>query len=298
MSCRTWRSRARTTTRRTSTDRRSARGLRRLHRRDRLLRVRRARRGRARHERLLLRRVVDELPVRVLLGALERLVAQVEAGGLHRLHVGEAVDAHDPAVGRLDDAPLGAAGHRVEIEAAQVALDVRLARILQQILERARILPRSGEIVALDRAPVLAARVQELRLLVAQRRGVPDLAGDREPDADEGDGEEDRQIGKARLPVILSAAKNLLFAGAEQQILRFAQDDGSSHRHHSANALPSLAWPGAPLFTSYMPPFCGSWGGTTTQVSFFSVIGSTGTLRRYFSETSASRFSGYLPRSP
>src|SRR5581483_10131650 len=115
--------------------------------------------------------------------------------------------------------------------------------------------------------------VEQLRFPVAQRGRVPDLAREREAEAHERDHEEDREVGEAAF-----AARR--------------------HRYHSANVVPSLAWPGAPLFTSYTPVFCGSCGGTATQVSFFSVMGSTGMLRRYFSETSVSSVSGYLPLSP
>src|SRR5262249_58571924 len=102
----------------------------------------------------------------------------------------------------------------------------RLARVLQQVLERAGILPGAAQIVALDRAPVLVADVEQLLLLLAQHRRLPHLSREREAQAHEGDGEEDRKVGEAALI------------------------DGDTHRHQSPNDEPSLALPCAPLLTS------------------------------------------------
>src|SRR5437667_325203 len=68
----------------------------------------------------------------------------------------------------------------------------------------------------------------------------------------DGDDEQHREVGKAALP----------------------------EAHHCENSLPSWPLPGAPLFTSETPPFCGSSGCTICQVVVLSAIGSSGTLRR------------------
>src|SRR5207247_284700 len=92
-----------------------------------------------------------ELPVGVLLRAFQARVAQLEAGDLERLVLGQAVDAADAAVGALHESPFVLAGHRVRIELAQVALRGRLARVLEQVIERARVLGFPRKHVELDR---------------------------------------------------------------------------------------------------------------------------------------------------
>src|SRR5436309_14024025 len=86
------------------------------------------------------RRRVGELPVGIFLRAFQARVAQLEARDLERLVLGQAVDAADAAVGPLHESPFGFAGHRVGIDLAQIALRGRLARVLEQVIERARVL--------------------------------------------------------------------------------------------------------------------------------------------------------------
>src|SRR5207244_3910667 len=63
-------------------------------------------------------RRVGELPVGIFLRAFQARVAQLEAGDLERLVLGQAVDAADAAVGPLHESPFGFAGHRVWIDLA------------------------------------------------------------------------------------------------------------------------------------------------------------------------------------
>src|SRR5207302_8700199 len=120
-------------------------------RRGRSGRRRRGRSGRRRRGRSGRRRRgwrEDELPVGIFLRAFQARVAQLEARDLERLVFGEAVDTADAAVGPLHEAPFALAGYRVGIELAQVALYGRLARVLEQVLERARVLGFPCEHVA------------------------------------------------------------------------------------------------------------------------------------------------------
>src|SRR6266850_1786486 len=236
---------------------------------------------------------VAELPVGVFRLALKRGIAQREAGDLERAVVGEAIDAGDAAVGRLDQAPLRVAGDRVRINAPQVPHGARLARILDEVGEIARVLARTGEVIALDRLAVLVADVQQLGLALAHGARLPDLADDGEAAGHDGDDEEHREVGEA---VLLRAHAPAL---SRPPPGRRSAAPSRCRRgcHHVENSLPSIALPGAPLFTSNTPLFCGSAGGTTTQVAVLSVIGSSGTLRRYRSLASASSDSGYLPLS-
>src|SRR5262249_37250459 len=111
--------------------------------------------------------------------------------------LGLAVHAGDAGIGRLDDAPFGAAGDRVGIELAQVAHGAGLARILQQVFQGARVLVLAGEIVAGDRLAVLIADEEELRFLLALRRRLPHLAHQREARGDDGDDEQHGHVREA-----------------------------------------------------------------------------------------------------
>src|SRR5207247_10519560 len=92
--------------------------------------------------------------------AVQGRVAQLEAGDLERLVLGQAVDAADAAVWTFHESPFVLAGHRVGIDLAQVALRGRLARVLEQVIERARVLGFPCQHVELDRP----ARSEERRV--------------------------------------------------------------------------------------------------------------------------------------
>src|SRR5207302_3833132 len=132
---------------------------------------------------LLSPRIVDELPVRIFGGAFEFPVREAEIRDFLGTILRKAVDAHDSAVRRFYQPPFAFSGQRVDVELSQVALGAWLARVFQQVLERPGKLPRPVEVVSLDRAPVLVARIEQLRFPVPRERGTPDLSGEGEAQA-------------------------------------------------------------------------------------------------------------------
>src|SRR5690606_20172831 len=91
-----------------------------------------------------------EAPLRVPGLALEVGVARLEAAGLEGSLVRGAVHAEDATVGRFHERERPA-GHGIGIESPEIALDAGSARVLEEILERTRVLTlRSGEEVTLD----------------------------------------------------------------------------------------------------------------------------------------------------
>src|ERR1700738_1782947 len=62
-------------------------------------------------------RQINELPLLITVLAGEAQIVAVEAALLHGLAGRLAVDAHDAAVGRLDDPPVGRTGQRVRVQA-------------------------------------------------------------------------------------------------------------------------------------------------------------------------------------
>src|SRR5690348_8194298 len=107
--------------------------------------------------------------------------------------------------------------------------------------------------------------MEELSFLVAARRGLPHLAEQRETRGEQGEREQDREVSEA------TAARRL---------------------HQVENSVPLAERPAAPLRTSHTPLEVGSEAGTGTQVAVLSVIGSSGTRRRYLSVASVSSDSG------
>src|SRR6185369_7882014 len=119
---------------------------------------------------------VDEDPVAVACGAGEARIAQCEAAGLERPAGGEAVDAHDAAVGSGHLAPLRTARERIGMEAADVPHDAGKARIAHQVLQAARIpalSERCRSHVALDGGAIFGAHDEQLVLAFALSFEIP-----------------------------------------------------------------------------------------------------------------------------
>src|SRR5918999_1671472 len=105
---------------------------------------------------------------------------------------------------------------------------------------------------------------KELGLLFALRRRTPHFAYYCDAAAEDRDDEECGQVGEATLPAL----------------------------HHCEYSVPFRPLPSAPLLTSKTPICCASCGGTMIHVVGLSVMGSSGTRRRYLSATSDSSVSG------
>src|SRR5690349_14934667 len=140
---------------------------------------------------------MGELPLRVSLGAAERLVAARKAARLEWPRFRLAVDAHDAAAGALDHAPLALAGHRVAVHLAQVALHYRPALVLEQVVERLGVglgAARRALVVRADRVADLVTREQQLRFLLALLAVRSELADRRQHAADDSDADQQRDV--------------------------------------------------------------------------------------------------------
>src|SRR5215831_3956137 len=242
---------------------RSAERRRRRSRRCSLPRLARLRAGRTWSRRFCGRATCcrNEPPLGVRGRAREGLVLRQEIRGLQRPRGRLTVDANDAAARTAHQAPVGAAGHWVGVDAAQVPANVRVPIVDEQVLELLRILRRARRARAIrdDRTGDLVAGKKQLGLPLALRLGARDLADRRERDAHDRNCDQEPQVGKA--------------AGRRGGALR------GRHQRFS-NGFPSAVLPLASYYTAYTVPCAIVLGtGTMTHVSVLSVIGSSGTAR-------------------
>src|SRR6185369_11775260 len=141
-----------------------------------------------------------EFPVGIARRAFELDVRRREVAGLERLRLGAALHAGDAAARRVEQNPVGLAGHGVGVDAPKMAPRYRKAVVLDQVLERARearLARRRAGVVVHEGLAVLVADEEQLLLALALRRRAPDFAGRGERDAEERHRDQDAEIGES-----------------------------------------------------------------------------------------------------
>src|SRR5205823_3910965 len=117
--------------------------------------------------------VIHELPRAVAVRAFQRFIDRVESVAFYGHALRAAGHAHDGLTARSrNQAPVGFAGDRVRIQTTQVVLGYGKALVLEEILQRVRVL-MTGREVRGDRHPVGMPDEQQLRLTLALLGGAP-----------------------------------------------------------------------------------------------------------------------------
>src|SRR5205807_1196838 len=123
--------------------------------------------------------VINKLPRAVAVRAFQRLIVHVESVTFDGDALRAAGHAHDRLTARSrNQAPVGFAGDRVRIETTQVMLWYGKAFVLDEILQRVRVL-MTGREVRGDRDPVGMPDEEQLRLTLALLGERPDTRRDR-----------------------------------------------------------------------------------------------------------------------
>src|SRR5690606_4880896 len=161
--------------------------------------------------------------------------------------------ADDPAADPYQP-PFRLAGDGIAVDLPQVAVQYSAPLVLEQFIERQRELAGAADgPVAGERGLELPSDPQQFRFGLAPLGVMVDGGGAHQAHRDDGDGEEQEEVGESALPL---------------------------HGSRSRYGTPPALLPGAPLRTSTMPEPCSAFAVTKIQVSLRPVTGSTGRARK------------------
>src|SRR5437764_9485628 len=143
--------------------------------------------------------VINKLPRAVAVRAFQRVIEGVESVTFYGDALRAAGHAHDGLTARSrNQAPVGFAGDRVRIETTQMVLGYGKALVLEEILQRVRVL-MTGREVRGDRQPVGMPDEQQLRLTLALLGGAPHPAHHGQHEPNDNDRKEQADVGESAL---------------------------------------------------------------------------------------------------